>query len=72
MSKANEVFAELLKEAAAGNAGRVKALAVSLFRDWPQQHRADTVSQIWHRMKDMDWELRAIAQARILGGIGRP
>ena len=55
MRKANEVFAELMKEA--------EALALSLFRDWPQQHRADTVSQIRHRMNDMDWELRAIAQA---------
>jgi hypothetical protein len=64
MSKADEAFTELMKEAEAGDAKRVQALAVSLFRDWPQEHRVETVSHVWHRMKDMDWELQDIAQGR--------
>ena len=64
MSKADEVFAALLKEAEAGDAGRVQALAIALFRDWPQEHRSETVAHVWHRMTDMDWELQDIAQGR--------
>jgi hypothetical protein len=64
MSKADEVFAALMKEAEAGDAGRVQALAIALFRDWPQEHRSETVAYVWHRTTDMDWELQDIAHGR--------